>query len=98
MQDKMVHGGQRGSFFTTAPSQMEPAFTGNPQPSFLARPGQISARAKPGGKGILWRLGLASEDTEAVSKDSKVLCLVQTASHDCCPMLLNMGTSLYLCI
>lgn len=65
MQETLVHGGQRGNFFNVAPSQVEPTFTGNPQPSFHARPPSGPARSKSFGKGLLWRLGLSSDSSQA---------------------------------
>lgn len=71
VQEKLIHGGQKGNFFNVAPSQVAPTFTGNPQPSFLARPAQGPAKTRSFGKGLLWRLGLSSEASTASQESSK---------------------------
>ena len=72
LQEKLIHGGQRGNFFNVAPSQVAPTFTGNPQPSFLARPAQGPAKTRSFGKGLLWRLGLSSEASHTSQDSSKI--------------------------
>ena len=72
VQERLIHGGQKGNFFSVAPSQVEPTFTGNPQPSFLARPSQGPAKTRSFGKGLLWRLGLSSDTAQPPQEDSQV--------------------------
>lgn len=69
LKEKLIQRGQRGNFFSVAPSQVEPSFAGNPQPTFHARPTQAPAKTRSFSKGILWRLGLASENTQAPPED-----------------------------
>lgn len=82
LQEKLIHGGQRGNFFKVAPSQVAPTFTGNPQPSFLARPAQAPAKTKSFGKGLLWRLGLSSEAAQTPQDNSKLPPEIGTANED----------------
>lgn len=75
LREKLVHAGQRGNFFAIAPGQMEPAFTGNPQPYFQTRStaAQAPVKTKSFGKGLLQRLGLASEGSQAMQEANKVI-------------------------
>lgn len=65
LKESLVQRGQKGSFFNVAPSQVEPSFTGNPQPAFHARQPHVPPRTRSFSKGLLWRLGLSSESSQA---------------------------------
>ena len=73
LQERLIHNGQRGNFFSVPPSQAEATFSGNPQPAFVPwLPASAPVKARSFGRGLLWRLGLSPEGAAASEDSAKV--------------------------
>ena len=73
LQERLIHNGQRGNFFSVPPSQAEATFSGNPQPAFVPwLPANAPVKARSFGRGLLWRLGLSPEGAAASEDGAKV--------------------------